>query len=398
MKTGKVLVDQIAKNGEIIKGYDQSLSSKEIYSVINSNFPNISQKDFEIKVICGEIEGKRYAIRCKNITYLGIPHPAMKKRIQIPEDLQLFYRIACSNGMTPILLGVYTFQDTLVFCDFDLKTYIEKKAHNSSAHIYSTDISNAVLNGIYSKQDYFKNSITAFDSKHVNEFLKNKLQIKVSDYRLEIVKVMDLFFDNLPRKWSGIECYQEMINCQYRNKFQPEWPGFYLEFCLEKFISNSKVKIIEYAQDKSKGGIDLDLYFPTIDSYGDLKAHSNHSGGIQGNDWNTVNNIINDVTKERSVYYIVLEHLTRKDKDFQFRVTEYWNRVQGKENLHSYGNRMKYDVELKRYYILDINRFNQMYLKEFHQGKNSDGKPRNTKIMIGKKEIPLFLIHSKEFT
>lgn len=59
----------------------------------------------------------------------------MKKRIQIPEDLQLFYRIACSNGMTPILLGVYTFQDTLVFCDFDLKTYIEKKAHNSSSHI-----------------------------------------------------------------------------------------------------------------------------------------------------------------------------------------------------------------------------------------------------------------------
>ena len=41
---------------------------------------------------------------------------------------------------------------------------------------------------------------------------------------------------------------------------------------------------------------------------------------------------------------------------------------------------------------------NAEYLKEFHQGKNSDGKPRNTKIMIGKKEIPLFLIHSKEFT
>lgn len=30
MKIGKVLVDQIAKNGEIVKGYDQSLSSKEI--------------------------------------------------------------------------------------------------------------------------------------------------------------------------------------------------------------------------------------------------------------------------------------------------------------------------------------------------------------------------------
>ena len=30
MEIGKVLVDQIAKNGEIIKGYDQSLSSKEI--------------------------------------------------------------------------------------------------------------------------------------------------------------------------------------------------------------------------------------------------------------------------------------------------------------------------------------------------------------------------------
>lgn len=67
MKLGKVLVDQVTNSGKIVKGYDQSLSPKEIFTVIRGNFPNISQKDFQIKMICGEIDGKKYAIRCKNI-------------------------------------------------------------------------------------------------------------------------------------------------------------------------------------------------------------------------------------------------------------------------------------------------------------------------------------------
>ena len=30
-----------------------------------------------------------------------------------------------------------------------------------------------------------------------------------------------------------------MIKENYRNKFQPEWAGFYLEFEFEKYIKNS---------------------------------------------------------------------------------------------------------------------------------------------------------------
>ena len=71
--------------------------------------------------------------------------------------------------------------------------------------------------------------------------------------------------------------------------------------------------------------------------------------------------------------------------------------MQGKENLMSYAKKMKHNVELLGYYILEINRNNEKYLRDFNQGVNSNGKPRKPKILIGKKEVENFLIHRKKF-
>ena len=105
-------------------------------------------------MICGEYKGRKYAIRAKNITYLGHPHPLYKKRIQISDDLQSFYKEALQKGCVPILLGVYTCGDNTVFCDFNIEDYIEKKAHNSSAHVYTNDLANATIDGYFYKEDY----------------------------------------------------------------------------------------------------------------------------------------------------------------------------------------------------------------------------------------------------
>lgn len=397
MKQGIVVVDQIDKNGNIIPGFDESLSRNEILSVIREHFFGVNLIECEGQyMMLGEYRGIKYTLRCKNITYLGNPHPAFKKRIQIANDLFDFYRISKKLGAIPILLGIYSYKGNIVFTDFDLETFINKKAHNSSAHIYSQDISNAVKHGMFSKEDYFKNHILAFRTDRVEKFLTYKLDIDRSDdFRIEIARVMDSFFAGVPMHWDGISCYQQMIDCNYKNKFQPEWPGFYLEYLLDKYIQESGLKQIQYAQDKSKGGIDLDLYFPTVGSYGDLKAHSDYSSAIQGNDWETIEHLVFD--EKQSIYYIVLEHETRKDKDFGFEVTEFWNRSKNKENLRSYGNKMKKDVTLSQYFILDINADNFKYLVEFHQGKNSNDKPRNKKIMIRTKDIPTFLVYSKTF-
>ena len=58
---------------------------------------------------------------------------------------------------------------------------------------------------------------------------------------------------------------------------------------------------------------------------------------------------------------------------------------------------MKHSVSLKNYLILEINKYNMKYLDIFKQGKNSDGKPRNPKIMISNKNINNFLVHIVEF-
>ena len=127
--------------------------------------------------------------------------------------------------------------------------------------------------------------------------------------------------------------------------------------------------------------------------YGDLKTHSLNSNAIQGNDYNT----IMDLIEKQSVYYIVCSHETEKDKNHGFVVTEFWNRAQNKTDLHSYGNKMKYSVKITKYYILEINKYNKKYLEIFKQGKNSDGKSREPKIMIPDKYIENFLVHIVEF-
>ena len=136
----------------------------------------------------------------------------------------------------------------------------------------------------------------------------------------------------------------------------------------------------------------MDLYFPTIEAYGDLKAHSEGSRGIQGNDWNTVLGLINGQGEKNHVYYIVCEHSTEKDSLHDYEVTKFWNTAQGKGNLMSYSARMKNRVKLKKAYILDINFSNREHLTKFKQGLNSNGKPREPKIMIEQDNLQYFMV------
>lgn len=413
-------VEQVDIDGNIFLDYDTSLSPKALFKVLSDSFPEIHRD--EDGMICGELKGVRYAIRAKNVTYLGHPHPLYKKRIQIANDLQMFYKDAMTKGCKPLLLGVYTCGENTLFCDFNIDDFIDKKAHNSSAHVYTNDLAEATIDGYFYKEDYFGNKITVFNSSAVNAFLEEKLHLydgnatydySPDDQELPMVAETEVqfdmeneiliienavmsFFNNTKRHWDGIECYRTMIAADYRNKYQPEWPGFFLEYEFEQYIKkNSLTEIIRYAQDKTKDGIDLDLYFPKIEMYGDLKAHSSHSTAIQGNDWATVFGIINNPVREKHIYYVVCEHDTYKDSEFEYVVTHFWNSAQGKEDLMSYHKRMKNSVELIHAYILDINANNKQFLTKFKQGLNSNGKPREPKIMIDHDNFSHFVLAEK---
>lgn len=390
MKISNVIVEQIL-DSTVVEDYAEILTPTETKEIICNSFngTKINSNGY----IYGSYMGMEYCILCKNISYLGNPHPIYKKRIQIPEHFINLYKENSKKGIITLLIGVYKYKDTILFCDFDTSKYINNKSHNSSAHIYTIDLLNGFRNGIFKKKDYRDNIITVFDENNVNKFLEMKLSAS-STTGVEVFDTLDNFFASMFKEWIGIDCYMEMIENGFNNKFQPEWPGFYLEYKLEKYLEeNHKKDIIKYCQNKKNGDIDLDLYFPKLGIYGDLKTHSLNSTAIQGNDYETIMSLI----ENQSIYYIVCCHETEKDKNHNFVVTEFWNKAQYKTDLHSYGNKMKYSVKLKKYYILEINKYNKKYLKIFNQGKNSDGKPREPKIMIPDKYIENFLVHIVKF-
>lgn len=444
MKRGNKKVDQITKDGLLVTDYDLSLSKNEMFKVLEQHFNGLKKMEGSPEFYIGEYKGHRYAIRCKNVTYLGNPHPGFKKRIQIADDLSKFYETAKNLKRKSMLLGIYTYADNTIFVHFSIDTYIKKAAHNSSAHIYSSDLAIAAEDGFFEKVDYFGNTVTAFRPDVVDVFLnelfcgdgdgddvkgvaekdaiwdfapqdpvsrvhsfdetspemetdstndQNDESIYEKKSKENILREIESFFVNERKHWYGIECYQEMIENQYRNKYQPEWVGFYLEYKFEKYLSDHHLQgVIQYYQDKKSGGIDLDLFFPQLNSYGDLKAHSEGSGGIQGNDWDTVLSIVGGQNPENHIYYIVCEHATEKDHKYDYEVTKFWNQSQNKSDLMSYHKRTKNNVTLKKVYILDINHNNKKYLTKFKQGINSNGKPREPKIMIEHENLKYFII------
>lgn len=389
MRLSNIKVEQITANQTITDDYGEILSNSELNKIFIDNFKDVKVIE---NTIYGEIDSNKYCIFCKNISYLGTPHPYHKKRIQIPQSFKNLYNENKDKGITTLLVGVYKYHDTLLFCDFDTTKYINNKTHNSSAHVYSIDLLNGVKNGYFSKKDIRGNIITVFDKNNIDKYLNTKLFGIYPTF--EVFDTLDDFFNNIAKEWFGIEVYSEMIENNYRNKYQPEWPGFYLEYKLEKYLDeHDKKGIITFYQNRKKGGIDLDLKFPQIGYYGDLKAHSTNSSGIQGNDYTTIMNLL----ETQSIYYIVANHDTEKDKDHNYVVTKYWNKQQNKSNLMSYANKMKYSVKIKSYYVLELNKYNKKYIDIYHQGKNSDGSPRNPKISISMKNINNFLVHIVEF-
>lgn len=390
MKLSNISVEQIKRDNSVCLDKGEILSRAEIKKIILSKFNNVYEKD---KYIYGEYENHKFCLFFKNVSYLGTPHPVFKKRVQISLDFKKLYEKNKKENINTLILGVYKYNDTLLFCDFDSRTYINNKTHNSSAHVYTIDLLNGKRNGIFTKKDFKGNTITVFDEFNIKNYFAYKFSSSDID-GVEIFDTLDDFFNSMVKEWHGIECYMEMVENNFSNKFQPEWPGFYLEYKLSKFLNeNHKTDLICYSQNKKKGDIDLDLYFPKLGFYGDLKAHSVGSGGIQGNDYDTIMELL----EKQSIYYVVCNHDTVKDKDCGYEVTEFWNKAQSKSDKRSYGNKMKNRVYLKGYQILELNKYNKQYLNIFKQGKNSDGSPRNPKIMISKKRIDNFLVHFVDF-
>lgn len=380
-------VEQIKKDGKVVLREDNPLSRKELEKLLSSYFP-LQYKDGHFMF---SRDDKNYHILVKNITYLGHPHPVFKKRIQVSPKWKEVLKKENS-----FLLGVYQYKENTIFALFDKRP----RGKSSSAHISTIDILKATESGIFQKVDKAGNNLIVFRGDKLDQVF-NSLLLKKRIKNTVEMEVFDEFSNKLEKKWDGIKSYTEMIENSFSQAFQPEWSGFYLEYKFDIFLKKNKKyeDICRYIRDKKKSGLDFDIKFIQSNFFGDLKTHSETSGAVLGNDKRAVMHAINKYGK---LWYVVFEVVPVKDSASKCKVSRFWNTKRnelqgaGKE-LESYCKKMKHSVTLTRFFILEINKFNQRYLSEFKQGRNTGGGVRAVKIKIDKKYIDNFTIHRRTF-
>lgn len=375
--------EQIHK-GKVVIDFDENLSVSDIYNILSQSLEIENNKN---PFVC-TIDGTKIRLLVKQITYLGNPHKIYKKRIQISRGWQELLK-----DENTFLLGVYKYKDTILYSYFDKENFVKRITNNSSAHISTFDLLKAEENSIFTKKDIRGNFITAIKQNKIKDFLKSLIR-KEKIYSKEVL-LFESFKNQLKKNYHGKECYQEMIETNYSQKFQPEWAGFFLEYKFQHFLEEdvNRKLICKYQANKKRGTIDLDLNF-NDEFLGDLKTHSNGSGAILGNDTENINKALELYGK---LWYIVFNHDTEKDDKYNFEVTEFWNLAQKKDDLMSYSKKMKNNITFTDFKILEINDYNKQHLSDFHQGKNSNQKERKPKIKINNKDINNFLIYHSNF-
>ena len=174
--------EQITLDTNIIIAQDQPLSDKQLKECLinvlgedKCRIITVPQRKWVLEFTNGE---KVYHLLVRACTYLGNPHPLFKKRVQLPLWFNDYtHAVREQNPMIDIrYIGVYHYGNShygenVVFVDFNKDTYLAKKGHNSSAHVYTNDLFQAMTYGVFTKEDHFGNSISTIRRDKFQEYL-----------------------------------------------------------------------------------------------------------------------------------------------------------------------------------------------------------------------------------
>lgn len=360
------------------------------------------------KVLVYTNNQKHHILLHRAISYLGGSgqHPIFKKRVQLPYWFKEFC-LEIERQKLPYdvhFMGVYHYNGLIVFVDFEKDTYLKKKVHNSSAHVYINDLYQAITTGVFHKVDMYGNNIYSIRGCHLSRYLDGTNIGQNILYSLFEQFNKDFTFG----QWLEVlPTVKEMYANKWPEWKQTEWPGWYLEFKFYKFTHEHQTTpfIIYTGQsNKSKGeGIfDFDIWFQHHQFYGDLKASDISAHEAPGNDQASFLDCINIYGK---FWYIIYEHETIKDSQengFQ-KVRAYNHYIQEADpKIHkdelSYASRLKTGVRFLKMTILELNRINyHNALAAFNQGHQPDGSKRNPKFMIKKKDMDQFAVFRYNF-
>jgi len=369
----------------------------------------LGREHCSIQDICGrrvfvyENEGKRFILLHRAVSYLGGTgqHPIFKKRIQLP----LWFKDLCAEVEKQGLaydvrfIGVYHYEGMVVFADFIKDTYLQKKVHNSSAHIYINDIYQAVKKGVFHKEDMYGNHIFVTHCSKLGEYLLGRNQ-GWNDLNTIFQQFNEVFTFG---QWLySTDMIREMHDHDWQHWQQGEWPGFYLEYKFNSFtVDNHLTHLMRYVGSSNKkkedGKYDFDIWFGRDAFYGDLKASSVTENRVPGNDFDTFLECIN---RYGHFWLVVYEHETIKDSEAtHYKATIERNQYirsidpKHKDDDMSYAGRMKHSVCFVRMCILELNPANfHEALSVFNQGHQPDGSARKPKYLLRKRDMDQYVI------
>lgn len=396
---GTVAVDQIAADGALFQAPDSKLSDTQKNALLLAALP-----EAWVDRLAGErvLRFHNQVMLKKQITHLGYPWPEFKKRIQIPRKWVDVHQAALDVGLTPRFIGIYHYGDVTIFVDFDPSTYVRRKANNSAAHVATNDLYQAQTLGQFSRVDRNGNRLTSVRSDQFEAYLRQGY--KQQDPR---VRALDRFNSEFltGQTIAALEAVQEMHRAAWPDRFQGEWPGFYLEYRLDAFLRSHRLRnVVQFQKEKRRDTFDCDLAFmagPELEYYGDLKSSDVTRRESPGNDAEAISRC---VAQYGRFWYVIYEHETRHARDNSDLATIAWNewkrsvgyeRTKGYDPL-SYARRFKETVRFVKMSILEVNEANfKVVLGDFAQGRQPDGAARALKVMINKRNVDNFLIYSR---
>lgn len=397
------LSEQIDATMNVMEAEDQPLTQKELEECVihfigeeNCTKETINGKPV---LVYNNSGNKKTVLLLRNVTYLGGngQHPVYKKRIQLPnwfKDLCIF--IAKNNMDYEVrFLGVYHYEGLILFVDFQKETYLQKTMNNSSAHVYINDLAQGLKFGLFHKEDQYGNHFYVIRNNRLRAYLDGKIKTDNSLFEL-FAQFNNLFIFG---QWIvAIDVIKEMQAAGWPKWKEAEWAGFFLEYRFDKFTKEKNIlDKMRYISNKKDGQLDFDIAFEGAEKfYGDLKASDIEKHEAPANDQGNVMECINRYGK---LWYIIYEHETRKDCDYDNQQTKARNQfIRSIDHTYpkgdlSYAKRMKNSVNFVKMSILEINRINcRTLLKEFNQGHQADGKARKPKFVIRKKDMDNYVV------
>ncbi len=199
-------------------------------------------------------------------------------------------------------------------------------------------------------------------------------------------EVCDLIFEKLmeelPENWDGKKSILYMKDCGCRNWRQMEWPGWYFQFMCEEILSQSKFMKIP---GPKYGNVEFDGF---KELPWDFKVHANNAGSKVPT--NGLEEVMKALDEYEAVGFIIAcgnviyddenETFKKWHDNLKGKISDYEKeRIQ--RGAKSRARKKVFELKTIEFVFIDKNTISRC--GSFQAGmRNSDGTPRNPKVMV----------------